>query len=294
VVATALEAVQPIIESRRQVVSTTVTAPRVHVDGDEVRLCQVVSNLLTNASKYSSEAQRIQVEVGAGAAGAVLIVRDEGQGIDAQLMPRLFDLFMQGDRSLDRTQGGLGIGLTIVKHLVEMHGGTVKVSSAGLGQGSEFRVHLPRSASAPAHHSPAPPHEHAVRRRRVLVVEDNADAAESLRDLLYLDNHEVLVVHDGTAALAALDRFRAEVVLLDVGLPRMDGHMVAHAIRSRHAAGVPRPRIIALTGYGTEDDRAATLRSGFDDHLTKPVNPAELLRLVSQRNVAPVARAEAR
>jgi signal transduction histidine kinase/ActR/RegA family two-component response regulator len=287
VVASAIETVQSIVESRRQMLTTTVTVANVRVEGDEVRLSQVVSNLLTNASKYSAPGQRIHVNVGADAESALISVRDEGQGIDAQLMPRMFDLFMQGDRSIDRTQGGLGVGLTIVKHLVEMHGGDIEVSSAGLNQGSEFRVRLPRIAVEPDARTPDSRTEPSVRHLRVLVVEDNADAGESLRDLLHLDNHEVMVVQDGTAALTALESFRAEVVLLDVGLPRMDGHMVAHAIRSRYTAASPRPRIIALTGYGTDEDRKATMRSGFDDHLTKPVNPSELLRLLSTTRLSP-------
>ncbi len=294
VVATAIETVRPLLESRRQIVTTTLTEANVYVEGDEVRLSQVVTNLLTNAAQYSAEGQHIHVNIGGDMTNALLSVRDEGVGIDAQLMPHLFELFMQGDRTLDRTQGGLGIGLTVVKHLVDMHGGTVEVASKGLNQGSEFRVRLPRvdgdSGQQAADSMPA---ELPVRRRRVLVVEDNADAAESLRDLLHLDDHDVMVVNDGAAALNALDRFRAEVVLLDVGLPRMDGHMVAHAIRARYATGTARPRIIALTGYGTEEDRLATTRSGFDDHLTKPVNPAELLRLISLRNAAPRVRADA-
>ena len=291
IVGIALETVQPTLESRRQIVTLTVTTPQVHVNGDVVRLCQVVSNLLTNASKYSAEGQRVFINIGGDSAQAVLSVRDEGLGIDAQLMPRLFDLFMQGDRSLDRAQGGLGIGLTIVKHLVEMHGGEVEASSAGLGKGSEFRIRLPR-AKAYLSGRPVetlPPEKH-VRRRRVLVVEDNIDAAESLRDLLLLDDHEVVVAHSGTQALARLDTFPAEVVLLDVGLPRMDGYMVAHAIRARFPAGSPRPRLVALTGYGTDEDRMAAIRSGFDHHLTKPVEPSELLRLVSARHTPSMVR----
>jgi signal transduction histidine kinase/ActR/RegA family two-component response regulator len=286
---TALEAVQPTLESRRQVARLTVTTPRVYVNGDLVRLCQVVSNLLTNASKYSAEGKPIHIEISGDPAQAMLTVRDEGQGIDSQFLPRLFELFMQGDRSLDRAEGGLGIGLTIVKHLVEMHDGSVQATSAGLGAGSEFRIRLPRA-----------PHFHvarvvepgagddAVRRRRVLVVEDNTDAAGSIRDLLLLDGHDVRVVHSGAEALTLLDSFLAEVVLLDVGLPRLDGYMVAHAIRARHTPGAPRPRIIALTGYGKADDRVAAMRSGFDDHLVKPVEPARLLRLVSERSPAAV------
>ena len=292
VVAIALESVQPTLEARRHVVTLTVTTPHVHVDGDVVRLCQVVANLLTNASKYSAEGKRIHINVGGDTSTAILAVRDEGLGIDAQLMPRLFDLFMQGDRSLDRAEGGLGIGLTIVKHLVEMHGGTVEALSEGLGRGSEFRIRLPRATaylSGRAMES-LPPEFH-VRRRRVLVVEDNVDAGESLRDLLLLDDHEVLVVNSGRQALSSLDFFAAEVVLLDVGLPHMDGYMVAHAIRARYPAGGSRPRIVALTGYGGEEDRLAALRSGFDHHLTKPVEPSELLRMVSARPAASMVHA---
>jgi CheY-like chemotaxis protein len=195
----------------------------------------------------------------------------------------LFDLFMQGDRSLDRSQGGLGIGLTIVKHLVEMHGGTVTASSPGLGEGSEFRVRLPRALPVPVIDTAQKRDpQRRPRRRRVLVVDDNVDCAESLRDVLRLDGHEVRVTRDGPAALSLLDDFAAELVLLDVGLPRMDGYMVAHAIRERFARARTRPRIVALTGYGREEDRQAALRSGFDDHLTKPLDPDGLLRLVAQ------------
>lgn len=283
VVANAIETVQPITESRRQIITVTVTQPRVQVDGDEVRLCQVVSNLLTNASKYSSDGQRIHINVGGDANQAVLSVRDTGQGIDPQLMPRLFELFMQGDGTLDRVQGGLGVGLTIVKHLVEMHGGRVEAHSEGLNRGSEFRISLPRATStgsAPAADIP----QRRLRRRRVLVVDDNVDCAESLRDVLRMEGHEVTVARNGTTALAALDQFPADVVLLDVGLPHMDGYMVAHAIRARFGTK-PRPRLVALTGYARDEDRQSALRSGFDDYLRKPIEPEKLLRLVSDEIV---------
>ena len=281
VVTLALEAVQPTLETRRQMVTTTVTTPRVHVDGDVVRLCQVVTNLLTNASKYSAEGKRIHIVLSGDPVTAELSVQDEGQGIDAQSLPRLFDLFMQGDRSLDRVQGGLGIGLTIVKHLVEMHGGAVEVLSAGLGKGSEFRIRLPRAANHLVDR-PAPTElPRDVRRRRVLVVEDNVDSADSLRDLLRLDNHDVRLVHGGADALSLLDDFAAEVVLLDVGLPRLDGYMVAHAIRAKYTPGAPRPRIIALTGYGRPEDRRRAAEAGFDGHVVKPVDPRELSRILT-------------
>jgi signal transduction histidine kinase/ActR/RegA family two-component response regulator len=285
VAATAIETVQPAIEARKQEVITTITTPQVYVDGDLVRLCQVVSNLLSNASKYSPEGKRIQLNIGGDASTATLTVRDEGMGIDAQLMPRLFELFMQGDRSLDRSQDGLGIGLTIVKNLVEMHGGSVQASSAGVGKGSEFLIELPRAAApAVSRLRMSSLTNHSVRRRRVLIVEDNADCAESLRAVLATDGHEVRVVDEGAKALETLEGFAAEVVLLDVGLPRMDGFMVAHAIRARYEKQAMRPRIIALTGYAKLEDRQAALRSGFDDHVSKPLDPRRLSSLVSEES----------
>lgn len=284
VVVNAIQTVQLITEARRQIVTVTVTQPGVHVNGDAARLCQVMTNLLTNASKYSAEGQRIHINVGGDDQKAILSVRDTGQGIDPQQMPRLFDLFSQGDRTLDRAQGGLGVGLTIVKHLVEMHGGQVEALSEGLNRGSEFRICLPRSAmplSLPRAGNPQP----RVRRRRVLVVDDNVDCAESLRDVLRMEGHEVAVARDGTTALTALDRFPAELVLLDVGLPRMDGYMVAHAIRARFEAK-QRPRIVALTGHARDEDHQAALRSGFDDFLRKPIEPDKLLKLVSDESLS--------
>jgi signal transduction histidine kinase/ActR/RegA family two-component response regulator len=296
VVDAAIETAQPSLEARRQTISVRRPAARVFVDGDGVRLCQVVVNLLTNASKYSPEGARIELIVDGTAGDASITVRDPGVGIDAQLLPHLFDLFLQGDRTLDRSQGGLGVGLTIVKLLVEMHGGSVKARSAGLGTGSEFTIHLPRvvpqvAASAPQ----APEKPRTARRRRILVIEDNLDAAESMRALLLTDGHIVEVVQDGAAGLAKLEDFRAEIVLLDIGLPRMDGYMVAHAIRERFALGRRRPRLLALTGYGREEDRKAALKAGFDGHLAKPVDPVRLLALIvaqDERNqTVPVPRA---
>jgi signal transduction histidine kinase/ActR/RegA family two-component response regulator len=282
VVDAALETVQPVLDARRQLASVRESDERVFVNGDSTRLCQVVANLLTNASKYSPERAHIEIVIDGSATDATLEVRDPGVGIDAQLLPHLFDLFLQGDRTLDRAQGGLGVGLTIVKLLVGMHGGRVEASSAGLGKGSVFRIHLPRvraPAESPA--AQAPEDRPAVRPRRVLIIEDNADAAESMRGLLRTDGHHVEVVYDGAAGLAKLEDFRADFVLLDIGLPRMDGFMVAHAIRERFALAARRPRLLALTGYGREEDRTAALKAGFDGHIAKPVEPRRLLQLIA-------------
>jgi len=283
VVDTALETVRPLLEFRAQnVIFKRPDAP-LFVDADAVRLCQVVSNLLSNASKYSQECGRIEVKILSTTREVALLVRDEGSGIDPQILPNIFDLYLQGDRSIDRMHAGLGIGLTVVKHLVEMHGGTVEARSEGLEKGSEFTVRLPRVAAAPrAATDPDGGDSRPVARRRVLVVEDNRDSAESLRELLRLDSHDVEVAHDGASALSKLDEFRADVVLLDIGLPRMDGFMVAHAIRARFAHKPLRPRLVALTGHGRDEDRRAALGSGFDGHLTKPVEPAHLLRMVAE------------
>ncbi|HET7809671.1 MAG TPA: ATP-binding protein [Steroidobacteraceae bacterium] len=289
---TALEAVRPQTDLRGQTVTTTRPIAPLFVEGDAVRLCQVISNLLTNASKYSPEGARIDVSLGESAGDVQLVVRDEGIGIDPQMMPRLFDEgFLQGDRTLDRTHDGLGVGLTIVKHVVELHGGEVDVQSAGLGKGSEFSIRL-RRVAAPPQLQPdgGEPLQRAP--RRVLVVEDSRDSAESLRELLRMSGHEVMAVHDGAQALSVLEDFRADVVLLDVALPRMDGFMVAHAIRARFAHLPLRPRLLALTGHGREEDRLSALRSGFDGHLTKPVEPAVLLQAIAQEGPSQVMPSE--
>jgi signal transduction histidine kinase/ActR/RegA family two-component response regulator len=283
VVDAALETVQPVLDARRQSVLVRQPGEKVFVDGDSLRLCQVVANLLTNASKYSPERARIELVIHGSAVDAIVEVRDPGAGIDAQLLPHLFDLFLQGDRTLDRSQGGLGVGLTIVKLLVEMHGGTVEAHSAGLGKGSEFRILLPRALPRPGISSPQIPEDRPpVRPRRILIIEDNVDAAESMRALLCTDGHHVELVYDGAAGLAKLEDFRADFVLLDIGLPRMDGFMVAHAIRERFGLTARRPKLLALTGYGREDDRTAALKAGFDGHLAKPVDPRRLLQIVAE------------
>ncbi len=277
----ALEAVQPLLDIKHQAVSLKRAPEEVFVEADPVRLCQILTNLLTNAAKYSPEQGQIRVQIECTPAEAFVIVRDQGMGIDPQMLPHIFELFLQGDRSLDRSQGGLGIGLTIAQHLARMHDGRIEAFSAGLGQGSEFRVQLPRQHPP---RSPAGPDrssdDKASRARRVLVVEDNADSAESLAMLLRIAGHEVRVVHEGATALSALEHFEPDLILLDIGLPGIDGYLVAQSIRERFPN--LRARLYALTGYGRAEDRDLALAAGFDDHLTKPVDPDRLLKLLTE------------
>ena len=276
----ALEMVRPLLELKHQTVDLPQGATPILLEGDAIRLAQIFGNLLSNAIKFSPERALIEVRIEEHGDEVVVRVLDPGVGIPPETLPRIFDLFMQADQSLDRSQGGIGVGLTIVKRLVEMHGGRVEAHSAGLGRGSEFDVYLPR-AEATAAPPPTQPTAGTIARRglRVLVVDDNADAAESLTLLLGLEGHEVRTTHDGASALALLENFDAQVVLLDIGLPGADGYAVARSMRERFP-GNPR-RLYALTGYGSTEDRSRALEGGFDGHLTKPVDPDNLLQIVA-------------
>jgi PAS domain S-box-containing protein len=286
----AIESVQPLIDLKRQNVSFARADSTLFVEGDGVRLVQVFANLLSNAVKYSPDRSVVQVVVDQTGETAIVHIADTGIGIDPQVLPQIFELFMQADRSLDRREGGLGVGLTVVKHLVELHGGSVQAVSEGLGKGAEFVVKLPIvSTSEPGSTAtvPAPAKSSA----RILVVEDNADSAESLAMLLRFEGHEVQVVHEGMAALRVLETFPATFVVLDIGLPNMDGYVVAQAIRERFPHS--QLRVYALTGYGREEDRALAASSGFDGHLTKPVDPTRLLELIAAASHHPAGnRAE--
>ncbi len=247
----------------------------VHVDGDPARLEQVLNNLLDNAIKYTPGAGRVTVTIERVGETAVLRVRDTGQGIRTDLLARVFDLFVQESQSLDRSRGGLGLGLALVKRLVELHGGSVAVWSAGDGQGSEFTVRLPAvpaPIAATAGAGDAPPA--AMRSRRVLVVEDSADARQSLRLLLEMAGHEVEECADGLSGLARLQAFKPDVALIDLGLPGMDGYAVARA--AREGRETRKIRLVAVTGYGQAEDRRRALAAGFDLHVTKPVDASML------------------
>ena len=261
----------------------TITLPprgELVIDGDATRLAQVIGNLLDNAAKYTEPGGTIQLAAAREREQVVIRVRDNGVGITADLLPRVFDLFTQGERSLDRTQGGLGIGLSLVKTLVRLHGGAVEATSQGPGRGSEFVVRLPASQLPRMDRSNAIKGTATERPipRRILVVDDNDDAAETMRMLLELEGHEIRCAGDGVHAIEVAQEFQPEVGLLDIGLPRMDGYELAKRLRALPA--MRQARLIALTGYGHPEDHDRAASAGFDHHLTKPVDPQTLLALI--------------
>ena len=280
VVERAVESAQALIAQHRHELTLSIPAQPIWLHADAARLEQVVVNLLTNAAKYTDDGGRVELSMHQEGDAAVLRVRDTGVGIPAELLPRIFDLFTQGDRSLDRSQGGLGIGLCLVQRLVELHGGTVWATSV-LGQGSEFIVTLPALAAAVA---PSPALSGAASRPagkgcRVLIVDDNVDAAEMLAALLDLSGHEVRTAFDGPTGLqAALDHM-PDVVLLDIGLPGLTGIEVAERMRRQPA--LARTVLVAMTGYGQASDRQRSRDAGFDHHLTKPADFAELEKILA-------------
>ena len=281
VVQHAVETSGPLIEAGKHRLTISDAPETVSVEGDLTRLAQVVSNLLNNAAKYTPEGGHITLSVGAEGGQAVVRVRDTGVGIPADMLPNVFQMFTQVDRTLGRSQGGLGIGLALVRRLVEMHGGTVEVHSEGEGRGSEFAVRLPaaateKAAAAAEGNGPPTPTGPA---RRILVVDDNVDAAESLSTLLSLDGHEVRTVHGGPAALEQVRAFCPQVVLLDIGMPGMDGYETARAVRDLQQGRAV--VLVALTGWGQEEDRRRTERAGFDHHFVKPVDYAVVQRLLA-------------
>jgi signal transduction histidine kinase len=276
IVAHSVETVRPMVDAREQRLAVEVSARPVWLLGDFARLSQVISNLLNNASKYTPEGGRIRLAATAGEGFATIAVEDNGSGIDGELLPRIFELFVQGERGLDRSQGGLGIGLTLVKRLVELHHGRVEAESGGLGRGAAFRVTLP-SISAVHDESPAPavlPASAEVYGRRVLVVDDNLDAAESTAAFLRLEGHEVKTVVDGNEALSSVRVFAPHVVVLDIGLPGLDGYAIARRLREQ--GDTSHTLLIAVTGYGQKEDRERATGAGFDYYFVKPTDPRQI------------------
>ena len=275
VLAQAVETARPLAESRGQALEVDVPEDSAWVDGDPARLAQAVGNLLDNAIKYTDDGGRIGLRARVEADEVVIVVEDSGVGVDPELLPHVFDLFIQADRSLERKQGGLGLGLTLVRRLVEMHGGRVEAASAGPGLGSAFTIRLPCLAAEVVEPAPAAEPAEAARppgpARRILVVDDHQDSTDSLALFLRLRGHEVRTAPDGPTALDEIERYRPEVVFLDLGLPGMSGYDVARRVRMRTDLGPL--QLVALTGYGTDGDRQKTRDAGFDVHLAKPVDP---------------------
>ena len=277
----ALETVLPRIRERNQHLFLNLPPEPVGTRGDRVRLTQVFTNLIGNASKYTGDGGNVHVDVAVEDHEVIVSVSDNGTGIAPEVLPHIFDLFTQGPRSLARSEGGLGVGLNVVRNLVSMHGGTVRADSAGLGQGSRFVVRLPLCSLEMAE----PPVEAAAAagtgRCRILLIEDNLDAAETLKAFLEMEGHQVAIAHDGGAGLDALMAHDFDVVVCDIGLPGMDGLEVLSALR---ASDKPlQPVAIGLSGYGQAEDRSRALAAGFDHYLVKPVSPEALLALVAPR-----------
>jgi CheY-like chemotaxis protein len=280
VVEHALETCRPIANARGHELTVALPAEPSYLRADAARLAQVLSNLLSNSCKYTDQGGKISLAARHQGDEVVVSVKDNGVGIPPDRIGGVFDMFSQAGTAFEHTQGGLGIGLTLVKQLVTMHGGSVEAYSAGVGEGSEFIVRLPLDRDV-AQKATAMSRAEAgsAKCRRVLVVDDNADSAVSLSTLLELEGHEAIAVHDGFAAIDAAEKHRPDIVLLDIGLPRMSGHEVCRRLRDR-----PWGKdlvVIALTGWGQSDDRRKSQEAGFDGHLVKPVRYETLAELLS-------------
>ncbi len=291
VLAAGMEAVKPIVDARRQQVEVTGLESAICVNGDPARLQQVVVNLLKNASKYSAQQAKIAVALKAENGEVVLSVRDWGVGIAPEMLGRVFELFVQSNETLDRSDGGMGVGLTLVKSIVELHGGTISAASDGVNVGSEFTVRLPATADASptadstlnADSANDPKRSQPVPQLRIVVVEDNADSRMTLQALLQLDGHEVSVAPDGLQGVQLISEVRPDVALVDIGLPGLDGFEVARRVRADLSG--PTPMLVALTGYGFPADRERVLAAGFDNHLVKPLRREKLVSLL--RGISP-------
>ena len=281
IIETAVETARPVLDAKRHELSLEMRDEHMRFDADPLRMAQILSNLLTNAAKYTDPNGHIRLTAACDAEEVIIGVADTGIGLSADAMPKIFEMFAQVPSTRDRSEGGLGIGLALTKGLVEMHGGQITARSAGLGRGSEFSVRLPRKHAEIKQRESGAQHAAAVpESRRILVADDNRDAAESLAALLQLDGHEVTVVHDGPAAVAAFARVLPHMALLDIGMPGIDGYEVAQAIRRHHPTSAA--KLIAITGWGQEDDKQRAHAAGFDLHLTKPVNLQRLAELLRQ------------
>ena len=281
----AVEIYRGLVDKQHQQLTVDMPTTPMYVDGDPVRLVQIVGNLLHNATKYTQEGGAITVSARPIGDTVVIRVSDNGDGISAEAMLRIFDLFRQEDRSLSRSRGGLGIGLTVVRSMVELHGGTVEVRSEGLGKGSEFVVTLPRVEHATVPVIATAHDDIRPASLRILLVDDNVDAGLLLATLLRTSGHEVEVALDGTSALELFAQQRPQIVVCDIGLPGISGYQVAERMREKLEGQAP--TMIALTGYDGPEHRARALASGFDHHVAKPVDFEALLQLIYERTVIP-------
>jgi signal transduction histidine kinase/DNA-binding response OmpR family regulator len=279
----ALETCRPAIEEAHHQLCVSLPKEEIWVEGDRVRLQQIFENLLINAGKYTRPGGRIDVSVRAEQGEAVVRIRDTGVGIAPEMLPQIWEMFAQAENSSDQAQNGLGIGLSLAKQLVHLHAGRVEAASEGLGKGSEFTVRLPLASAAAEHalveSAATRTAEAASMGRRILIVDDNADAADSLGVLLGIWGHDVKIAHDGVAALEVARAFDPELVFLDIGMPDMNGYEVAR--RLRQEAGLASAKTIALSGYGAERDRLRSKEAGFDLHLVKPVDPQSLSGVIA-------------
>jgi signal transduction histidine kinase len=277
----AVDTVMPYLEARRHALKVTLPPQAVHLDADPTRLAQVFSNLLHNAAKFTPPGGRVEVSSDVEGDEVVVRVIDNGIGIARDMLGGVFEMFAQADQSLERAHAGLGVGLTLARRLVELHGGTLSATSEGAGRGSQFIVRLPIAAPAegvrtpaPARASPAPATPH-----RVLVVDDNRDFANSLALILRTQGNDVRVAHDGEAALALVDDWRPDIGFLDIGLPKLNGYDLARALRARPAT--THMALVAVTGWGQENDRQRAFAAGFDQHLVKPAEPARVIEILA-------------
>jgi PAS domain S-box-containing protein len=279
VVRTAVETSRPLIQSAGHELTVTLPPQPVHLDADPVRLAQVFANLLNNAAKYTERGGKIWLTAERQGSDAVVTVRDTGLGIPPEMIGKVFELFTQVDRTLEKAQGGLGIGLTLVRRLVEMHGGSVEARSDGYGRGSAFTVRLPVVLGLPHETEEPVAGREPATRRRVLVVDDNRDSAISLGMMLELMGNEIRTAHDGLEAVRAAEEFRPDVVLLDIGLPKLNGYEAARRMRAQPRGG--EVVLIAVTGWGKDDDKRRSQEAGFNFHMVKPVEPAALEKLLA-------------
>jgi PAS domain S-box-containing protein len=272
----AVETIQPLVQEKLHRLNIHKPFAPVYVHGDFARLVQSLGNILHNAAKYTDPGGEIEIDVKAND-DLTITVRDSGSGIAPDLLPTVFDLFVQSRRTLDRSEGGLGVGLSLVRQLIELHGGSVTAESAGVGRGTTVRVCLPTARLTGAPDRPDQPP--TARRRRILVVDDDEDSANSLAMMLQLEGHEVSTAYGASSALSAAEKLKPEVVFLDIGLPQMDGYEVARRLRAQYGSACP--HLIALTGYGQAEDRARAFTVGFAAHATKPIDPQQLQRVLS-------------